>query len=161
MTLQLPISLTPINLPSLCKSLHMHLSRAFGPLWGCGPSRGHCPAPSRQSLAYSGQPLSIPDCQGSCPSSSSRPHLRPAIPTFVQPSPPSSGRPHLRPAVPTFVRPSSDRTTHIVRSIRLDPPDLTGLSLILSHGLSYASIILLYLVLSILLDYTSTSNLHP
>ena len=56
---------------------------------------------------------------------------------------------------------SSDRTTHIVQSVRPDPLDLTGLCLILSHGLSYASIILLYLVLSILLDYTSTSDLRP
>ena len=61
--------------------------------------------------------------------------------------------------VPIFVR-----TTHIVRTVRpdpQDPPDLTGLCLILSHGLLYASIILLYLVLSILLDYTSTSDLRP
>ena len=66
--------------------------------------------------------------------------------------------------VPIFVRtspPSSNRTTHIIRSGRPDPPDLTGLCLILSHRLSYASIILLYLVLSILLDYTSTSDLRP
>ena len=69
--------------------------------------------------------------------------------------------------VPIFVRPSlslSDQTTHIVRSVRPDPPDppdLTSLCLILSHGLSYASIILLYLVLSILLDYPSTSDLRP
>ena len=43
-------------------------------------------------------------------------------------------RPHLRLAVPIFVRPSpssSDRTTHIVRSVRPDPPDLTGFRLIL------------------------------
>ena len=66
------------------------------------------------------------------------------VPIFVWPSPPSS-----------------DRTTHIIRSGRPDPPDLTGLCLIHSHGLSYASIILLYLVLSILLDYTSTSDLCP
>ena len=109
--------------------------------------------------------------------------------------------------VPIFVQPSpssSDRTTHIVWSIRPDPPDppdltslclilfmnshmfsfhntmslrwpdpfltlridlrphqVVSLLLILSHGLSYASIILLYLVLSILLDYTSTSDLRP
>ena len=131
-------------------------------------------------------------------------HLCPAVPIFVRPSPSLSGRPHLCPAVPIFVRPSpssSNQTTHIVRSVRPDPLDLTGLCLILfmnshmfsfhntmslrwpnpfptlqidlrphqviglllilSHRLSYASIILLYLVLSILLDYTSTSNLHP
>ena len=66
--------------------------------------------------------------------------------------------------VPIFVQPSpplSDRTTHLIWSGQPDPPDLTGLCLILSHGLSYASIILLYLVLSILLDYTLTSDLHP
>ena len=66
--------------------------------------------------------------------------------------------------VPIFVRPSppsSDRTTHIIQSSRPSPPDLTGLCLILSHGLSYASIILLSLVLSILLDYTLTSDLRP
>ena len=66
--------------------------------------------------------------------------------------------------VPIFIRPSpplSDRTTHIVQSVRPDPLDSTSLCLILSHGLSYASIILLYLVLSILLDYTSTSDLRP
>ena len=61
LTLQLPISLTPISLPLLHESLRKHLSRAFRPLRGCGPSCGHCPAPSRQSLAHSGQPLSIPD----------------------------------------------------------------------------------------------------
>ena len=73
-------------------------------------------------------------CQGLCPSSSGRPHLHPAVPIFVRPSPSSSGRPHLRPAVPIFVRPSpssSDQTTHIVRSGRPDPPDLTGPCLIL------------------------------
>ena len=61
LTLRLPISLTPISLPSLRESLRIHPSRAFGPLRGCGPPCGHCPAPSRQSLACSGQPLSIPD----------------------------------------------------------------------------------------------------
>ena len=45
--------------------------------------------------------------------------------------------------------------------IDLRPHWVVGLLLILSHGLLYASIILLYLVLSILLDYTSTSDLHP
>ena len=60
-TLRLPISLTPINLHLLREPLRIHPSRAFGPLRGCGPSRGHCPAPSCQSLAHSGQPLSIPD----------------------------------------------------------------------------------------------------
>ena len=138
------------------------------------------------------------------PSSSGHPHLHPAVPIFIQPSPSSSSRPHLCPAVPIFVWPSpysSDWTTHMVRSVRPDPPDLTGLCLILfmnscmfsfhntmslrqpdpfptlqidlqphrvvglllilSHGLSYASIILLYLVLSMLLDYTLTSNLCP
>ena len=129
------------------------------------------------------------------------------LPIFVRPSPSSSGCPHLRPAVPIFVRPSpssSNRTTHIVRSVRPDPPDppdltglcfilfmnsrmfsfhntmslrqpnpfltlwkdlqphrVVGLLLILSHGLSYASIMLLYLVLSILLDYILTSDLCP
>ena len=66
--------------------------------------------------------------------------------------------------MPIFIRlspPSSDQTTHIIWSSQPDPPDLTGLCLILSHGLSYASIILLYLVLSILLDYTLTSDLRP
>ena len=43
-TLQLPISLTPVNLHLLREPLRIHPSRAFGPLWGCGPSRGHCPA---------------------------------------------------------------------------------------------------------------------
>ena len=71
------------------------------------------------------------------------PHLRPAVPIFVWPSPSSSGCPHLRPAVPIFVRlspSSSDRTTHIVRSVQPDPPDLTSLRLILfmhSHMFSF------------------------
>ena len=44
-------------------------------------------------------------CQGSSPSSSSHPHLRLAVPIFVQPSPSSSSRPHLRPPIPIFIRP--------------------------------------------------------
>ena len=52
--------ISPVNLRLPCKSLRIHPSQAFGPLWGCGPSCGHCTAPSRQSLACSGQPLSIP-----------------------------------------------------------------------------------------------------
>ena len=53
---------------------------------------------------------------------------------FVRPSPSSSGHPHLHPAILIFIRPSpssSGRTTHIIQSIRLDPPDLTGLCLTL------------------------------
>ena len=45
--------------------------------------------------------------------------------------------------------------------IDLRPHWVVGLLPILSHRLSYASIILLYLVLSILLDNTSTSDLCP
>ena len=40
--------------------------------------------------------------------------------------------PHLHPAIPIFVRPSpssSGRTTHIIQSVWLDPPDLTSLCL--------------------------------
>ena len=121
------------------------------------------------------------------PSSSGRPHLHPAIPIFVQPSPSLSSHPHLRPAVPIFIQPDPPDLTglclillmnsrmfsfHNTMSLRqpdpfptlridLRPHQVIGLLLILSHRLSYASIILLYLVLSILLDYTSTSNLRP
>ena len=61
-TMTLTLSLiSPINLHLPRKSLHIHPSRAFGPLRDCGPSCRHCPAPSHQSLACSRQPLSIPD----------------------------------------------------------------------------------------------------
>ena len=58
--------------------------------------------------------------------------------------------------------PTSDGPTHFRRfRIDLRPHWVIGLLLILSHRLSYVSIILLYLILSILLDYTSISDLRP
>ena len=58
--------------------------------------------------------------------------------------------------------PTSNSLTHFQRfRIDLRPHWVVGLLLILSHGLSYVSIILLYLILSILLDYTLTSDLRP
>ena len=58
--------------------------------------------------------------------------------------------------------PTSDSPTHFRHFwIDLRPHWVVGLLLILSHGLSYVSIILLYLILSILLDYISTSDLRP
>ena len=58
--------------------------------------------------------------------------------------------------------PTSDGRTHFRRfQIDLRPHWVVGLLLTLSHGLSYVSISLLYLILSILLDYISTSDLHP
>ena len=58
--------------------------------------------------------------------------------------------------------PASNGSTHFQRfQIDLQPHWVVGLLLILSHGLLYVSIILLYLIFSILLDYISTSDLHP
>ena len=58
--------------------------------------------------------------------------------------------------------PASDGSTHFRHfQIDLQPHWVIGLLLILSHGLLYVSIILLYLIFSILLDYISTSDLRP
>ena len=58
--------------------------------------------------------------------------------------------------------PTSDGSTHFrCFWIDLRPHWVIGLLLILSHGLLYVSIILLYLIFLILLDYISTSDLHP
>ena len=58
--------------------------------------------------------------------------------------------------------PASDGRTHFQRfQIDLRPHWVIGLLLTLSHGLSYVSISILYLILSILLDYISTSDLRP
>ena len=57
---------------------------------------------------------------------------------------------------------TSDGLTHFRHSwIDLRPNWVIGLLLILSYGLSYVSIILLYLILSILLVYISTPDLRP
>ena len=57
---------------------------------------------------------------------------------------------------------TSDGSTHFRRfQINLRPHWVVGLLLILSHGLSYVSIMLLYLILSILVVYISTPDLHP
>ena len=57
---------------------------------------------------------------------------------------------------------TSDGSTHFRRSqIDLRPNWVIGLLLILSYGLSYASIILLYLILLILLVYISTQTFIP
>ena len=60
-------------------------------------------------------PQMLYTCQGSSPSSSGHPHLRPAVPIFVRLSPSSSGRPHLRLAVPIFIwlSPSSSGRPHL------------------------------------------------
>ena len=57
---------------------------------------------------------------------------------------------------------ASDGSTHLQHSrIDLQPNWVVSLLLILSYGLSYVSIILLYLILSILLVYISTPDLCP
>ena len=58
--------------------------------------------------------------------------------------------------------PASNGSTHFRRFwIDLRPHWVVSLLLILSHGLLYVSVILLYLIFSILLDYILTSDLHP
>ena len=57
---------------------------------------------------------------------------------------------------------TSDGLTHLQRfQISLQSNWVISLLLILSHGLLYVSIILLYLILSILLVYITIPNLHP
>ena len=57
---------------------------------------------------------------------------------------------------------ASDGSTHFRHfQINLRPHWVIGLLLILSHRLSYVSIILLYSILSILLVYILTPDLHP
>ena len=64
-----------------------------------------------------------------------RPHLRPAIPIFVQLSPSSSGRPHLHPAIPNFIQPDHPHCpVHLARPTRPYQPlsySLPGLSYVL------------------------------
>ena len=71
------------------------------------------------------------------------------------PDPPYRSEPSLP---PPMARPISN--AFAVR-IDLRPHWVVGLLLILSHGLLYVSIILLYLILSVLLVYISTPDLHP
>ena len=63
-----------------------------------------CPDPPPHTQAW--HPLWVPSVRGVCP------HLRPAIPIFIQPSPSSSSHPHLRPAVPIFIQPSPSSSSH-------------------------------------------------